>query len=50
MASLTRTIRRKMLFAGMNKQQRLIWSIRHGGRNRQDIHDKLKKHNNTEKE
>lgn len=42
MSSLTRTIRRKMIFASMNKQQRLIWRTTHGGKNNQRLHDQLK--------
>lgn len=44
MASVTRTIRRKIMFAGMNKQQRLMWSAQHGGKGKQSVHDKLKRY------
>lgn len=33
MASLERTIKRKMKFSRMNKQQRILWSAQHGGIN-----------------
>lgn len=32
MASLTRSIKRGMRFAGMNKQQRALWHAEHGGK------------------
>ena len=44
MASMTRSIRRRIAFAGMNKQQRLMWAAQHGGKNKQSVHDKLKRY------
>lgn len=32
MASMQRTIKRSMIFKGMNKQQRLTWVAQHGGK------------------
>lgn len=48
MSSLTRTIRRKMIFSSMNKQQRLIWKRTHG-KDTEQVRSKLK-NNITEKE
>lgn len=31
MSSMSRTIRRGMMFRGMNKQQKLMWRALHGG-------------------
>lgn len=46
MASMQRTIKRSMIFKGMNKQQRLIWVAQHGGKNNpkyEGIRKKIKK-------
>lgn len=48
MSSLTRTIRRKMIFSSMNKQQKLIWRTTHG-KDTQRVREKLKNYN-AEKE
>jgi hypothetical protein len=48
MSSLTRTIRRKMIFSSMNKQQRLIWKMTHG-KDTEQVRSKLK-NNIAEKE
>lgn len=48
MSSLTRTIRRKMIFSSMNKQQKLIWRTTHG-KDTQRVREKLKSYN-AEKE
>ncbi len=44
MASMTRTIARRIAFAGMNKQQRLMWAAQHGGKNKQSVREKCEKH------
>ena len=44
MASMTRSIRRSIMFAGMNKQQRLLWTAQHGGKSKQSAREKCEKH------
>lgn len=43
MASLTRSIRRNILFAGMNKQQKRIWFAQHSGKHNSKYEDERKR-------
>jgi hypothetical protein len=57
MSSVTRTIRRGIMFKNMNKQQKLLWRDAHGGirnnpkkQEKADALKKLKSAENKEKE
>ncbi|MBR6103348.1 MAG: hypothetical protein IKP95_13045 [Ruminococcus sp.] len=57
MSSVTRTIRRGIMFKNMNKQQKLLWRDAHGGirnnpkkQEKADVLKKLKSAENKEKE